>query len=150
MFLGEVSMQLAPQSLQIPASKKWNWMVPVATLTASVAAFIASLSFAVFSIKTWTAKRDADLVKIGVSVLRVDPEKETQISEATREWALDLIDANAGGVKFSPEARAQLLKVPLKSTGPYSGGYDPGFAAGSFDTKPGKPNPPRPSPEPPK
>src|ERR1700730_11446121 len=113
MFLGEISMQLAPQSLQIPASKKWDWMVPVAMLTASVAAFIASLSFAVFSIKTWTAKRDADLVKIGVSVLRVDPEKEKQIS-AAREWALNLIDANAGGVTFSPEARAQLLREPLK------------------------------------
>ena len=142
-------MQLAPQSLQIPASKKWDWMVPVAMLTASIAAFIASFSFAVFSIKTWTAKRDADLVKIGVSILRVDPDKEKQIS-AAREWALNLIDQNAGGVKFSPEARAQLLKEPLKSTGPYSGGYDPGFVAGSFDTKPDKPNPPRPSPEPPK
>src|SRR5207237_803221 len=97
----------------IPASKKWDWMVPVAMLTASVAAFIASLSFAVFSIRTWTAKRDADLVKIGVSALRVDPEKEKQIS-AAREWALNLIDANAGGVKFSPEARAQLLRKRLE------------------------------------
>jgi hypothetical protein len=57
--------------------------------------------------------RNADLVKIGVSVLRVDPEKEKQIS-AAREWALDLIDINAGGVKFSPDARAQLLKNRLE------------------------------------
>ena len=71
-------------------------MIPVAMLTASVAAFIASLSFAVFSVETWAAKRNPDLVKIGVSVLRVDPEKEKQIS-AAREWALDLIDANASG-----------------------------------------------------
>ncbi|HEX3495180.1 MAG TPA: hypothetical protein VHT48_07415 [Methylocella sp.] len=40
--------------------------------------------------------RNADLVKIGVSFLRVDPEKEKQIS-AAREWELDLIDANASG-----------------------------------------------------
>jgi hypothetical protein len=98
-FLGEISMQLGHQSSQTSTSKKWDWMVPVAMLTASIAAFIASLSFAVFSIKTWTAKRDADLVKIGVSVLRVDPDKEKQIT-AAREWALNLIDANAGGVKF--------------------------------------------------
>ena len=133
-------MQLAPQSLQIPASKKWDWMVPVAMLTASIAAFIASLSFAVFSIKTWTAKRDADLVKIGVSVLRVDPEKEKQIS-AAREWALELIDANAGGVTFSQEARAQLLREPLKSNGLDSWSYDTFI--------PDKPAPRRSLPEPP-
>jgi len=135
-------MQLGPQSLQIPASKKWEWMVPVAMLTASTAAFIGSVSFAVFSVETWTAKGNADLVKIGVSVLQVDPEKEKQIS-AAREWALNLIDANAGGVKFSPEARAQLLREPLK----YGGGYDPYF--GGYDPT-DKPPPRRPSPEAPK
>ena len=71
----------------------------------------------------WTVRehRNADLVTIGVSVLRVDPEKEKEISSATREWALNLIDANAGGVKFSPEARALLLREPLG----YDAGYDP-------------------------
>jgi len=132
-------MQLAPQSLQIPAPKKWDWTVPVAMLTVSVAAFIASFSFAVFSIKTWTAKRDADLVKIGVSVLRVDPEKKKQISVA-REWALNLIDANAGGVKFSPEARELLLKKPL-ATGDYFGDY------GSSYYEPVKPSLGKPSSE---
>ncbi len=67
----------------------------------------------------WREHRNADLVKIGVSVLRVDPEKEKQIS-AAREWALNLIDANAGGVTFSQEARAQLLREPLG----YDAGYD--------------------------
>jgi hypothetical protein len=130
MFLGEISMQLAPQSSQTSTSKKWDWMVPVAMLTASIAAFIASFSFAVFSIKTWTEKRNADLVQIGIGVLRVDPDKEKQIS-AAREWALDLIDANAGGVKFSPEARAQLLREPLQ----YKGGYDPSYNWG-YDSAP--------------
>src|ERR1700730_15603141 len=64
-FLGEIPMQLGPQSSQNSTSKKWDWMIPVAMLTASAAAFIASLSFAVFSVETWTAMRDADLVKIG-------------------------------------------------------------------------------------
>jgi hypothetical protein len=90
--------------------------------------------------------RNADLVKIGVSVLRVDPEKGKQIS-AAREWALNLIDANAGGVKFSQEARAQLLGEPLKYIPSYDSTYIP-----SYDSTytPEKPAPRRPSPEPPK
>jgi hypothetical protein len=101
-----------------------------------VSALIVALSGVYITVKTLTEKRNADLVQIGVSVLRVDPDKEKQIS-ATREWALNLIDANAGGVKFSQEARAQLLREPLKYGGgydPYVGGYDPGD----------KPLPPRP------
>ena len=139
-------MQLAPQSLQVPASMKWDWMIPVAMLTASIAAFIASFSFAIFSVETWTAKRNADLVKIGVSVLRVDPKKEKQIS-AAREWALNHIDATAGGVKFSPEAREQLLGKPLETYG-VSDGYFGDF--GSVDTYPNNPAPPRPSSAPPR
>ncbi|MGH6847762.1 MAG: hypothetical protein ACREC0_10065 [Methylocella sp.] len=85
--------------------------------------------------------RNADLVKIGVNVLRVDPEKEKQLSAATREWALNLIDANAGGVKFSPEARAQLLREPLKY----------GYSDYSYDySYPMEPGSRRPSAEPPK
>jgi hypothetical protein len=144
-FLGEIPMQLGPQSSQSSTSKTWGWMVPVAMLTASVAAFIASLSFAVFSVETWMAKRNADLVKIGVSVLRVDPEKEKQIS-AAREWARELIDANAGGVKFSPEAREQLLKGPLGYLADYSQPIDYSTPVGTPD----KPAPRRPAPEPPK
>ena len=139
-FLGEIPMQLGPQSSQTSTSKKWDWMVPVAMLTASIAAFIGSASFAIFSVETWTANRNAELVKIGISVLRVDPEKEKQVS-AAREWAVNLIDANAGGVKFSPEARAQLLKEPLN--------YDLGYY-GTSDYSPVKPTRPRSSPEPPK
>ena len=139
-FLGEIPMQLAPKSLQTSTAKKWDWMIPVAMLTASIAAFIGSASFAIFSVETWTAKRNADPVQIGVSVLRVDPEKDKQIS-AAREWALNLIDQNAGGVKFSPEARAQLLSKPLKY-------YAQPLDYGTYDCSPVKPA--RPSPEPPK
>lgn len=141
-------MQLAPHSSQASTSKKWDWTIPVAMLTASTAAFIGSVSFAVFSVETWTAKRNADLVKIGVGVLRVDPEKEKQIS-AAREWALDLIDANSGGVKFSPEARAQLLREPLKYSGNFANDWNYANDYPSPDT-PVKPARPRPPAEPPK
>lgn len=66
----------------------------------------------VFAIRSFSEERNARLVEIGVSVLRVDPTKETQVS-AAREWALDLIDANAGGIRFSKEARAELMNRRL-------------------------------------
>jgi hypothetical protein len=46
------------------------------------------------------------------SILRVDPKHDPQI-KAAREWAINLIEANAGGPKFSPQARAELLDKPL-------------------------------------
>jgi len=100
----------------------------------------------VISVGTEVEKGNADLVQIGVSVLRVDPDKEKQIS-AAREWALNLIDANAGGVKFSSEARAQLLREPLK----YDGSYDSTYTS-SYDSTytPNEPAPRHPSPEAPK
>ncbi|MCI0599660.1 MAG: hypothetical protein L0Y50_02825 [Beijerinckiaceae bacterium] len=80
--------------------------IPVSAFVLAFAALIVAAGTSIISVITWSEKRNGDLVRIGVSVLRVDPEKEKEISEATRKWALDLIDANAGGVKFSPEARA--------------------------------------------
>ena len=110
-----------------------------------IAALIIAMLGVYLTATTLTAKRNADLVKIGVSVLRVDPEKEKQIS-AAREWALKLIDANAGGVKFSKEAKEQLLKEPLGYDLGYTGASDLGYV----DTFGVKPAPRRPSPEPPK
>jgi hypothetical protein len=106
------------------------------TSVMQLAVTAAAISFAVW---TWREHRNADLVWIGVSVLRVDPDKEKQIT-AAREWALNLIDANAGGVKFSSEARAQLLREPLSAD--YWQPYD-------YST-PVKPARPRPPAEPPK
>ena len=51
---------------------------------------------------------NAELVKIGIEVLRVDPQKEKQIAGA-RNWALNLIDQNAGGVKFTDDERARIF-----------------------------------------
>ncbi len=136
-FLGETSMQPAPQESHSSTSKKTDWIAAITLIVASIANVLA-IAAIILSVRTEIEKGNADLVKIGVSVLRVDPEKEKQIS-AAREWALNLIDANAGGVKFSSEARAQLLREPLRYDGTDYYGYTPD-----------KPAPRRSSPEPPK
>jgi hypothetical protein len=115
-------------------------MTSVMQLTVTAAALAVAASPISFAVWTWREHRNADLVRIGVSVLRVDPEKEKQISAATREWALNLIDANAGRVKFSPVARELLLKKPL-ATGDYFGDY------GSSYYEPVKPSLGKPSSE---
>lgn len=56
----------------------------------------AAIAFVVWSA---SEERNARLVEIGVGVLRADPAKDPQVA-AARKWALDLIDANAGGVKL--------------------------------------------------
>src|ERR1700686_3522795 len=93
----------APASLH-PALQ---WLMGLCALSLTAAA----LSFAV---TTARQERNAQLVGIGVTILRADPNKESQTIPA-REWALDLIDANAGGVKFSREAREALKLHPLPS-----------------------------------
>jgi hypothetical protein len=60
-----------------------------------------------------------------VSVLRVDPQKEGHLT-AARSWALDVIDANAGGVRFSREARAGLLQKAFDLQ-PFDSSFDAGF-----------------------
>lgn len=81
----------------------------VRELTIASAALAIAAWSAVTAYKTWFDERNARLVEIGIGVLRVDPEKDTSIA-AAREWALNLIDANAGGVRFSKEARDALRK----------------------------------------
>ena len=79
----------------------------------------------IFSIVSLQDQKNARLVEIGVAVLRADPQKEPSAASA-RKWALDLIDANAGGVRFSVEARQELLNQAL--TGEFGGGtYDWGY-----------------------
>ena len=114
-------------------------MTSVMQLLVTVSALAIAACAIIFTVWTVREHRNAELVQIGISVLRVVPEKEKQIS-AAREWALNLIDANAGGVKFSSEARAQLLREPLSAD--YWQPYD-------YST-PVKPARPRPPAEPPK
>jgi hypothetical protein len=116
-------------------------MTSIMQLIITLSAVAIAACAIIFTVLTWREHHNADLVKFGVGVLRVDPEKEKQIG-AAREWALNLIDANAGGVKFSPETRAQLLEKPL-SYNNYAGDYY------SY-IEPVKPAPHHSSPEPPK
>lgn len=80
----------------------------------AVTAMALCVAAAAIAFIVWTASvdRNARLVEIGIAVLRSDPKNEGHLS-AARAWALDLVDANAGGVKFSKQARAELLQRPL-------------------------------------
>jgi hypothetical protein len=109
-------------------------MTSVMQLSITAASLCVAAAAIIFAIKSMSDERNARLVEVGVSVLRADPEKEDQVS-AARKWALDLIDANAGGVKFSAEARAQLLKKRLAyDTYDYGGG---GYTGGDFSSRGG-------------
>jgi hypothetical protein len=76
---------------------------------ATLAAICISAAALVHTMTAFTVERNARLVEIGIGVLRADPAKEGQIP-AARGWALNLIEANAGGVRFSQQARSELLK----------------------------------------
>lgn len=103
-------------------------MTSVMQLGVTAAALIVAASAAYYGVSAASSARNAALVNIGVSVLRADPAKEKDISAAAREWALDLIDANAGGVKFSRAARDELLKNSLHFLGSGAGYNDYGYA----------------------
>ena len=92
-----------PKSLL--AHPVFQTIVPFLSLCVAAAAIV-------FTVRTTSEDRNARLVEIGVNILTVDPSKQTQIDGA-RKWALDLIDANAGGVKFSSAARQALLERRL-------------------------------------
>jgi hypothetical protein len=120
-------------------------MTSVMQMSITAASLCVAAAAIVFAIKSMSEERNARLVEIGVGVLKVDPSKETQVA-AARKWAIDLIDANAGGVKFTPEARVGLLQNPI--------GYDPGYSDYSnryipdyTNTYPKPPTPVKPRPQ---
>ena len=76
-----------------------------------VAALVVTALGSIVTYKAFVDARNAELVKIGIDVLKIKPGQEGNIS-AAREWALNLIDANSG-VKFSKAAREELLQKPL-------------------------------------
>jgi hypothetical protein len=85
---------------------------PLVQIAIAFSALCIAAAAVIYSVSAWHEDKNARLVEIGVAVLRADPSKEPSTASA-RAWALDLIDANAGGIKFSPEARAELLKKAL-------------------------------------
>jgi hypothetical protein len=106
-----------------------------AVMQAAITACAVCIAAAAITFRVVTARqeRNAALVSIGVAVLRADPAKEPQ-ARAAREWALDLIDANAGGVRFSAAVRRELLEKRL--------GYDVGFDFGDWGSPLTYGNPP--------
>jgi hypothetical protein len=119
-------------------------MTSVMQMGITAAALVIAASVAYYTVSTANSERNAALVAIGVAVLRAGPAKEPQTREA-REWALDLIDANAGGVKFSKEARAELLERRLEYSS-FTPAYDFTFTPGYDSTfTPGTPGPRDPS-----
>jgi hypothetical protein len=108
-------------------------MTSVMQLSVTAASLCVAAAAIIFTIKSMSDERNAHLVEIGVGILRVDPQKETQVG-AARRWALDLIDANAGGVKFSLEARSDLLQRRLDYT--QSIDYSSDFNSSDFSSSP--------------
>ena len=96
-------------------------LTSVMQLSITAASLCVAAAAIIFAVKSMSDERNARLVEIGIGILRVDPVKESQVS-AARHWALDLIDANAGGVKFSPEARFALLNHRLDYSEPFDYG----------------------------
>lgn len=85
---------------------------------------------------------DIEFVKIGISILKADP-KETQ-TRGAREWAVETI-GKFSGIKFSPEAKKELLENKLgindfqpyaRGYDPYAGGYDPSAVPGARQQRP--------------
>ena len=112
---------------------------PYLQATIAAAALLIGASALLASFSVWRGERNARLVEIGVNVLRADPKKEPT-ALAARQWALDLIDANAGGTKFSAEARRQLLQETLGYSG---GGFTDYYEGGSYSYEPLPKNCPR-------
>lgn len=77
-------------------SQSFTTLMQIAISAGALCVGAAAIMFTV-----WAAQeqRNAALVSIGVAVLRADPSNEPKV-KAAREWALNLIDANSGGVKF--------------------------------------------------
>jgi hypothetical protein len=94
-----------------PISSVMQFSISVASLCVAVAAII-------FAVKSMSDERNARLVEIGVGILRVDPQKEAQVS-AARQWALDLIDAktrSAAGVDGRGALCFRLCEVVHRQT----------------------------------
>ena len=106
--------------------RRIDWK-PWVEISIGFAALAIGAAAVIYSIASLREDKNARLVEIGVAVLRADPQKEPSAASA-RKWALDLIDANAGGVKFTPQARADLLNQALRAEllFPVSYSYTPG------------------------
>jgi hypothetical protein len=82
----------------------------IATLSVAALAFAGSIISALYTYLNHNREMDIELVKIGVSILRADP-NETQTNGA-REWAIGIIE-DYSKRPFSPDAKRELLEYRL-------------------------------------
>ena len=136
--MDEIPVRLPPRSPEAARKEpaQPHRLTSVMQMAITAAALCVAAAAIMFTVWTAREQRNAALVQIGIAVLRADPQKEPQVT-AARDWALDLIDANAGGVKFSAEARNELRTKRLNfepSGGTMWGGDD--LSGGNGDWKP--------------
>jgi hypothetical protein len=101
----------------------WQQILTFSALLIGLSALGASMFTILNTAATERARGNAALVRIGIEVLRVDPQKEAHVSPI-REWAMRLIDASAGGVEFTDEERKQLRTQALPISSFYMTGSD--------------------------
>jgi hypothetical protein len=104
----------------MPDTRSENVRVAV---IAAISAIGAALLTATFTYTSRSRELDIEFVKIGISILRVDP-KEAQTNGA-REWAIQIIE-DYSKVRFSREAKSELLQHRWLSSG-YVDYYEPGY-----------------------
>jgi hypothetical protein len=122
-----VSMNMPNHAVRSPQSLQPHPLTSVMQMAITFLSLCIAAGAIIYAVKTTSDDRNARLVEIGVSVLRVDPQKEGHLT-AARRWALDLIDANAGGVRFSSEARAGLLQKAFDLR-PFDSSWDTGWGS---------------------
>lgn len=110
-----------PEAVQTSKILQPHPLTPAMQMVITFLSLCVATGAIIYAIRSAADERNARLVEIGIGVLRVDPTKNPQVSGA-RKWALDLIDANSGGVKFSPDAREALIEGKLYIE-PIDGGY---------------------------
>jgi hypothetical protein len=83
----------------------------VVSLLVAVIALVGTLANSFYAYSNRNRELDIELVKLGVAILRADPNKETQ-TKGAREWAITVIE-NFSRVPFTAKAKAELLSNKL-------------------------------------
>jgi hypothetical protein len=87
----------------------------VATLLVAVIALVGTIASSFYTYSNRNRELDIELVKLGVAILRADPNKETQ-TRGAREWAINVIETFSG-VRFTGTAKAELLSNKYSGIG---------------------------------
>lgn len=104
----------------------------IATIAVAGLALVGSILSTFYTYTNRNRELDIELVKIGIGILRADP-KETQ-SRGAREWAVQIIETHSR-LKFSGDAKRELLDNKLGFTGTYDSGF---FGTSFYSPSPGE------------